>query len=286
MNKVVIITGASSGIGQSTRELFLKNGDIVYNLSLSCEEDEFNFKCDVSNEERVKQIINQIGGKHKHIDTLINCAGYGISGAMELTSEKDFSKIFDVNTKGTFLTIKYCLPYMIANSHIINISSTCALFPVPYRSLYCASKSAVSMISYGFALELKESKIKVCTICPGEVKTNFTKNRVKNFDTNERYAGRIANAAYTIDRKDGKRMPAIKVASKIFKIANSDKVKPMIIIGFKMQLLYFFSKFVPFKVLMFFTDKFMGGHKHFKNNPYLSSNTEDKTDLTDSIKIN
>lgn len=285
MNKIVVITGASSGIGLATKDLFLQNGDIVYNLSLNCTEDDFNFKCDVSNEERVKEVINIIGSKHKHIDTLINCAGYGISGAMELTSNSDYSKIFDVNTKGTFLTIKYCLPFMIANSHIINISSTCSLFPVPYRALYCASKSAVSMISYGFALELKESKIKVCTVCPGEVKTNFTKNRVKNFSTNERYAGRIANAAYGIDRKDSKRMPATKVANQIFKIANKKRVKPMIIIGFKMKLLYFVSKFVPLKVLLFFTDKFMGGHKHYKNNPYLKNDQNNNLNLNNNIDI-
>ena len=76
MNKIVIITGASSGIGLSLKNLYLSNGDIVYNISRSAINDEYNYPCDVSNEERIKEIINEIGTKHGHIDILINCAGF------------------------------------------------------------------------------------------------------------------------------------------------------------------------------------------------------------------
>lgn len=270
MNRIVIITGASSGIGLCTKQLFLDNGDIVYNISKSCEQDEFNFCCDVSDSENIKQIIEQIGNKHGRIDILINNAGYGISGAMELTSVEAMENIFNTNTKGVFLTCKYAIPFMPKNSHIINISSTCALFPVPFRGLYCASKSAVQMMSYAYAMELKKSKIAVCAICPGEVKTNFTKNRIKNFDTNSRYENRIANAAYAIDKNDSKRMPPIKVSKTIFKTCNKKTCKPFVIVGGKMKFLNFVTKFIPTSLWIKITEKFMGGNKEQKNNPYLS----------------
>lgn len=269
MNKVVVITGGSSGIGKATCELFTKNGDIVYILARSVETSGNNYKCDVSCEEDVKFAIEDIAKKHGKIDILVNNAGYGISGALELTSTEQMERIFDVNTKGIFLTCKYAIKYMEKGSSIINISSTCALFPVPFRSLYCASKSATNMLSLGYAMELKESKIKVCTICPGETKSEFTKNRVKNFATNERYGNRIANASYSIDKKDDKRMPAIKVAKVIFKMANKRKPKAMKIVSGKMKFLYFAYKLLPMSIWIKLTNKMFGGYKEFKDNPYL-----------------
>ena len=269
MNKVVIITGASSGIGLSLKNKYLSNGDIVYNISKQCDEDEFNFECDVADEIKIKTIIETIGNKNGKIDILINCAGFGVSGALELTKTSDYDNIMSTNIKGIFLTCKYAIKYMPKHSHIINISSTCALFPVPFRGLYCASKSAVSMYSYSLRMELKDSSINVTTICPGEVKTNFTKNRIKNFETNERYNRKIADATYSIDKKDGKRMPADVVANKIYKTTLKTKSKPMIIIGGKMKFLYFFSKFLPLNLWLKITEKYMGGHKQYDNNPYL-----------------
>lgn len=269
MNKIVIITGASSGIGLSLKNKYLLNGDIVYNISKTTNNDEYNYSCDVANEDKIKEIIDFIGNKHRHIDILINCAGFGISGAMELTKIEEFNSIMDTNVKGVFITCKYAIKYMKKNSSIINISSTCAIFPVPFRGLYCASKSAVSMYSYSLRMELKDSKINVVTICPGEVKTNFTKNRVKNFETNERYCRKIADAAFSIDRKDNKRMPADKVANKIYKLSLKKKTKPMIIISFKMKVLYFVQKFLPLRFWLYITEKTMGGHKKFENNPYI-----------------
>lgn len=270
MNKVVIITGASSGIGLSLKNKYSSSGDIVYNISRNVTEDDYNYKSDVADENKMREIINTIGTKHGHIDILINCAGFGVSGAIELTKSADYDSIMSTNVKGVFVTTKLALPYLNKGAYIINISSTCALFPVPYRGLYCASKSAVSMLSYSLRMELKQSGIKVVTICPGEIKTNFTKNRVKNFDTNYRYGRRIADASYAIDRKDGKRMSPNVVSNKIYSITSKNKNKPMIIIGKKMKFLYFVSKFLPLRFWLYITEKFMGGNKKFDDNPYLN----------------
>lgn len=272
MERVVIITGGDSGIGKQTANLFKQSKDIVYILDKTEKKEENYYTCDVSNEHQVKEIICEIGLKHRKIDIVINCAGYGVSGALELIDTKTMEGIFDVNTKGTYIVTKYAIKYMTKGSKIINIASACALFALPYRGLYCASKSAVNMLSLSFNMELKPLGIDVCSICPGDVKTNFTKNRVKIFETNERYGNRIANAAYSIDKNHNKRMDADVVAKAIFKVANKRKVKPMKIVSGKIKFLYFISKFIPLSLFIKLTEKFFGGHKEYKDNPYLTNN--------------
>ena len=245
MKKIVLITGASSGIGLKLKEFYAKQGDIVLNISRNAGQDDFNFSCDISNYNNLENVFKEIIQKYTHIDILINCAGYGISGASELISDEDSKKIFDVNFFGTYKLIKLCLPYMKANGKIINISSACALFPLPYRTLYCASKSAVTMFSECLRMELLPTKIQVTNICPGDIKTNFTKNRIKIFETNERYKDRINKAVLKVDKNEHKRMSADYAVKKIFKICEKKKLKPRYIIGNKYKLFYVLQKVFP-----------------------------------------
>ena len=150
---------------------------------------------------------------------------------------------------------------MEKGAKILNISSVCGLFALPFRGLYCASKSAVNMISYTMAMECMDGGIEVCSICPGDTKTNFTKNRVKVFKTNDRYKDRIETAANHIDSKEDSRMSAENVAAKICKVANKKRLKPMVIIGTKYKFLYFASKILPLKWLNGATGKMFGGYK-------------------------
>src|SRR5574344_767469 len=220
MNKIVVITGGTSGIGKAMADIYKNNGDIVCVLSKTIPEPQENyFLCDVTSEQTVKQSIDAIGTKYGNIDIVINCAGYGISGALELIDTNDAKKEFDVNMFGAFLVNKYAIKYLKQGSTIIHIASACALFALPYRGLYCASKSAVNMYSDSLSMELKPFGINVISICPGDVKTNFTKNRVKIFATNERYGDRIENSAFNIDKNQEKRMSVEFVANRIVKIS-------------------------------------------------------------------
>ena len=175
----------------------------------------------------------------------MNNAGYGVSGAIELIKKEDCDKIMDVNFNGVLYCSKAALPYMKKGSKIINISSACALFALPYRGLYCASKSAVTMLSYSLRMEVKRFGVEVCSVCPGDVKTNFTKNRVKIFDTNERYGTSIENSTKYIDSKEDKRMPVSVVTKKLIRLINKNKLPALQIIGAKYKLFYFFSKILP-----------------------------------------
>ena len=254
----IVITGGTSGLGKELVEKFENRGDNVIILARSVESGK-GIKCDVGNSEEVKTAFVEIAKTIGKIDFLINNAGYGISGATELISVEESKRIFDVNFFGTLYCIQNALPLMKKGSKIINISSACALFALPFRTLYCASKSAVSMLSNSLRLELKTAGIQVCAICPGEIKTNFTKNRVKHFATNERYGKRIENATNNIDKHEDSRMCVQFVSKKIFKIINKKKLKPQYIIGGKYKALYFASKIFPLSCILGITGKTMGG---------------------------
>lgn len=254
--KIVVITGASSGIGEELKMLYEKVGHIVINLSRSCKEDNNNFKVDVSKKEQVENAFVKIFYLYGKIDILINCAGYGVFGAIELTSEEKSRQIFDVNYFGTLWCCQEALKYMQKGARIINISSACALYSLPFRSMYCASKSAVNMLSYGLRMELKNYGIDVTCICPGDIKTNFSKNRDITLKTNDKYGQRIEKSVNQINQREHLRMDKEKAVKKIYKICNKKHTKSMYIVSVKYKILYFFTRFVSQNTVLKMTNKF------------------------------
>lgn len=259
MNKIVVITGASSGIGLSLYNLYKQKGDTPICLARTNEINLENFiECDVTKEENIISAFRQIQEKYKNIDILINNAGFGISGAIELEHSSTVQNLMDVNFMGAFLCYKYALPLMKEGSKIVNMSSVCALFPIPFRGFYCASKSALSSISLTQYMELKSSKIDVITICPGQTKSNFNKNRIRNLETNERYKDKIGSAAETLKHSEEKRMNTDKVAKIILKQTYKKHPKPMKIIGLQYKLFYLFQRILPTRWFLALTNKFLG----------------------------
>ncbi len=265
--RIVVITGASSGIGLKAKEFFEKNGDVVLTLARTNRENCDNFfMCDVSNDDNVKQVFEEIKSKFGKIDVLVNNAGFGVSGAIELTPFSDIKKIVDVNIIGVVSCTRYALPLMSRGGKIINVSSVCAMFPLPYRTFYCMTKSAVSSFSYGLRMECKPLGIEVACVCPGDTKTNFTKNRVKIYDTNDRYGDRILQATSGIDGREDKRMDANTVARVIFKLSNKRSLPCQVIVGGKYKFLHFIMRFFPLNALLKVTERHFGGHKKQKKN--------------------
>ena len=256
MNRVVVITGANSGIGKGLCDLYKQHGDVVIGLDKSGEHNEKTFFCvDVTNENLVEDTFKNIFELYCKIDVLINCAGYAVFGATELIDTSGAKNMFDVNYFGTLNCIKSALRYMQKGAKIFNISSACAMFAVPFRTHYSASKSAVSMLSFGLRMELKESGIDVVAICPGDVKTNFSANRQKTMQTNEKYGERIEKSAKQIEDRENKRMSVEFVTKKMFKIFNKKHTKPMYIIGKSIKFLNFLSRIVPISWILHFTNK-------------------------------
>ncbi len=251
----IVITGASSGIGLDLAQNLTKLGHVVIGISRNECDDKNHYVCDVSNYEKIVSVFNQIHEKFGTIDVLICNAGFGLSGAIELACKEDCDRIMDVNYNGVLYCCRAALKYMKNGSKILNIASACALFALPYRGLYCASKSAVNMLSYSLRMEVGRFGVDVCSVCPGDVKTNFTKNRVKNFETNERYKTSIENSTKYVDSREDKRMPVSVVTDNIIKLINKKKMPALKIIGGKYKVFYFFSKILPTTLFLMIVNK-------------------------------
>ena len=239
--RIVVITGASSGIGLGLLNYFESVGDTVLDVSL----DGRDYACDISDPKALKKVIDDIYKSHGNIDILISCAGYGLSGAVELIDEAAAKKQFDVNFFGTSNLCKYAIARMNDNGKIILLSSAAALFPVPFKAYYCASKAAVDSFARCLKMELSKTNIQVTSICPGDIKTNFTENRIKNYQTNARYGNSIKFVTEPTEKTEAKRMNKEVAIKKIYNICEKEKLKPRYIVGAKYKCLNFFRKILP-----------------------------------------
>ena len=177
--KVVIVTGATSGIGRETALKLIKKGAIVVGVGRNSKNMNYNccwYKCDVSNEGEVKKTVAKVVKKFGRVDMLVNCAGFGV---FETYSKKKFfdnvKEQMDVNFYGSLNFIKHVLPSMKKKKfgRIVNVSSIEGLRAFKASAGYAASKFAVTGFTQSLWHDLKGSGIKVSLVCPGYVKTHF-----------------------------------------------------------------------------------------------------------------
>lgn len=250
--KIVVISGATSGIGKELCELYRGDGNIVIGLSRTGD-----IRVDITDYERTAEMVDAIAERYGRIDTVIANAGAGLSGATELLPLEEIQRQTELNFIGALNLVRASLKHMQKGANAVFISSACALFALPYRAIYCASKAAVNMAAFGLYMELKEHGIRVSSICPGDIRTGFTKNRVKYSDGGERYGNAPSLAAKKIDSRENKRMALKPAALKIYKCALKCK-KPLYIIGFKYKLLNFLRHVLPQKLFLDMTAKIFG----------------------------
>ena len=245
--RVVVITGASSGIGEATAHRFSLYADIVYNLDLvKQEEDNINFiRTDVTKAGQVSAAIKRIYEKEGQIDVLINNAGVGFCGAAESTTPETMSKIFDTNFMGVANTIAAVAPYMREQRRgkIINISSLAACFPLPFQSFYSASKAAVTNYSNAVRTELAPFNIKVTNVMFAEVKTNFTENRIKNTTDDKEYKYRLAKSVGKFEYAEQVAQGPEWIAKKLFRLSNKKGFRPNVVFGKRNKCHAFFARF-------------------------------------------
>jgi len=187
-DKVVLITGASSGMGKAFTKALLNQGAIVYSVARRIEAMEDltalgarTLKMDITKQQDVDEVMQHIEKNTKGVDILINCAGFGLYGAMEDTSIADARYQFEVNLFGMAYLTQKVLPSMRnkKNGRIINISSMGGKIYTPMGSWYHASKHAVEGWSDCLRLELKPFNIDVVVIEPGAIATEFADVMVK-----------------------------------------------------------------------------------------------------------
>lgn len=251
--KVVIISGCTSGIGKELCKLYRADGHIVIGLARGAA-DGNDFALDVTDFTAVETAVDAVYAKYGRIDTVIANAGAGLSGATELLPQEAVERQIDLNFYGALGLVRSALKHMRRGGNVVVISSACALFALPYRSVYCASKAAINMAAFGLYMELKPHGIRVSAICPGDIKTGFTKNRVKYADGGERYGDGPMRAAQKIDSRENLRMDVGSASRRIYKCCEKC-AKPMYIIGFKYKLLNALRHIMPQKLLLDMTAK-------------------------------
>lgn len=213
MEKVVLITGSSKGIGKATAIEFAKIGGykVVINYLTDRENAEklssylkqeykietLVIKADVSNEEQVKNMIQEVINKFGHIDVLVNNAGIVIDKEFEDRTVEDWKRTLEVNTIGTFLVSKYASENMMKNKNgkIINVSSTNGINTFFPSSIdYDASKAAIINLTYNLAIQFSPY-INVNAVAPGWVNTEMNKDLPKELieeETEKIYKKRFA----------------------------------------------------------------------------------------------
>jgi NAD(P)-dependent dehydrogenase (short-subunit alcohol dehydrogenase family) len=179
--RVVLVTGASSGIGACCAAYLSERGYRVYGASrrITAPPNVVPLAMDVTNDASVSQAITTVLAREGRLDVLVNNAGFGIAGAVEDTSVEEAVAQFDVNFFGMFRVCRAVLPVLRRQGagYIINIGSIGGLIAIPYQGFYSASKFALEGLSESLRLEVKPFGIHVVLIEPGDHHTTITQNR-------------------------------------------------------------------------------------------------------------
>lgn len=268
---VILITGASSGIGFETAKMLASFGHIVYGTSRSMDRleklKEFGvnlLELDVSIDESCKNCINRIIEKEGKIDVLINNAGFGSYGPIETVSIEDAKKQFEVNVYGVIRVTQLVIPYMRDNGYgrIINVSSAGGRVTTYLGGWYHASKYALEALSDSLRMELKEFGIEVSIIEPGGVKSNWGLITADNLlkagkeSPYEEICTKVSNVYKMMYGGDSKLMTKPeKVAKIISKAVNKKHPKTRYLFGFGARPMLFMHCILPNKAFDYIMKK-------------------------------
>jgi len=256
--KTAIVTGGTSGIGLMTARSLKNAGVKVYVFSRKAPENfEFpHLSVDVTSESAVDAAVTGVLQKEGRIDILVNCAGFGISGAVEFTPLQLAESQMKVNFFGMVNCSKAVLGPMReqGGGRIVNISSVAAPIPIPFQVYYSASKAAINSYTCAAANEVAPFGISVCAVQPGDICTDFTSRRKKVEEGDDIYGGRISRGVAAMEKDEREGMKPEVAGAYIAKIALKEKVKPLYAIGFKYKAFCVIMKLLPIG----FSNKLLG----------------------------
>ncbi|MDA3615696.1 oxidoreductase [Polluticaenibacter yanchengensis] len=252
MKKVILITGASSGMGKESAKALILQGHTVYTVARRIDQMQdlktlggYPIQMDVTKESDIQNVVDTIIQKEGKIDVLWNNAGFGLYGAIEDVPLDEARKQMEVNVFGMAAMTQKVVPYMRnANSGtIINTSSMGGKMYFPMGAWYHASKHAVEGLSDCLRLELKPFNIKVVILEPGFIATEFGTVLLNQFDklpkdsAYKNMMDKIAKGTADAAKGNGSSKPGV-ISDAIVKIVNSDNPKTRYKVGK-------FSKIMP-----------------------------------------
>lgn len=251
---VLLISGASSGIGLATARHFVTKGWQVFGLSRHPLADEPNFRqltCDVTEPEAVREAVAAVLRETGRIDLLIANAGFGISGPVESCGEAEAHRQFEVNFFGAWRLVQAVLPSMRATGggRVVLVSSFAALTPIPFQAFYSASKAALASLARALDMELRPFKIRVSALLPGDIRTGFTGARVKpELSADDPYAVRCARSLERMERDETGGAGAESIAVILERMARSRRPRSLVVPGLSYRLAAVLVKFLPLRL--------------------------------------
>ena len=191
--KIVVVTGASIGIGEAIAQIFADHGASLVMLSRDAgrveaargrvghTERTLAMACDVRHREEIDRAIGLTMHHFQRIDVWVNNAGHGLLDSVAEMDSAAFREMFDTNFFGAVAGMQAVIPIMRqqGGGTIVNISSVAGHIPLPFHAGYSATKFAMNAIGKAAGVELKKDGIHVLTVCPGYVRTNFSENVIR-----------------------------------------------------------------------------------------------------------
>lgn len=231
--KYALVTGATGGIGLATSKELITQGYEVIGLDKNPIDnfEHFNFvKTDITSEESVIKAFEQVNSLTSKIDVIINLAGmYDLNSLVEM-SEKDFTRIFDVNVFGVYRVNKVFLPLLDKKSKIIITTSELGpLDPLPFTGIYGITKATLEKYAYSLRMELQLLDIQVVVVRPGAIDTgllNVSMDRLNSFaKTTTHYEYNATKFVDIVNKVESKKIPPEKLAKLMVKIVNMKNPK-------------------------------------------------------------
>ncbi|NJC27344.1 SDR family oxidoreductase [Neolewinella antarctica] len=237
MTEVVLVTGASSGVGEALAPLLAARGYRVYGMSRRAVDLKgvISLPADVTDARSLVQSVDRIIAETGRLDAVLHCAGIGGAGPVEQMPTERARQIMETNFWGSWNLCQATIPHLRKSprGRLVLVGSIAGFMGIPFRSAYCASKAALKTMTDSLRMELKGTNLQATMVAPGDIATNSiaTQYRQPAEDLDPVYQARYRKADDGMAANVNHGMDAGYVAEEIYKIMNKDTLDPYYVVG-------------------------------------------------------
>lgn len=239
--QIVLITGATSGLGKALAEYLHQQGYVVYGSSRNPESKHTPYpllRIELADPQSIQDAVCYVIDQHGHIDVLINNAGVGIGGPLETLPASNMKQVLQTNLLGLAYAMQAVLPSMRAQGYgkIINISSVASEVALPFRSMYSASKAAVNRMTEAMRMEVAPFGIQATSILIGDMRTPINNNRLMSYpEEGSPYAAVFQRAAQAMNKEVDNGVPPERIAQQVERLFHLKKLRKQYTMGKPLQ---------------------------------------------------